>query len=44
MIDLYLNPELDLLYSITEEQAKPVSPENLRACDALLRELQNRGT
>ncbi|CAD8066862.1 unnamed protein product [Paramecium sonneborni] len=44
MIDLYLNPDQDLYYSITDEQPKPVAVENLKACDQLLKELQNRGS
>ena len=44
MIDIYLNPELDLYYTLVEENARQIDPENLKACDMLLKELSTRGT
>jgi tetratricopeptide repeat protein 21B len=44
MIDIYLNPELDLYYTLVEESARQIDPENLRACDMILRELSVRGS
>ena len=44
MIDIYLNPELDLYYTLVEENARQIDPENLKACDMLLKELASRGT
>lgn len=44
MIDIYLNPDQDLYYSSVEEAAKLVDPDNLKACESLLREMQNRAS
>ena len=44
MVDLYLNPDQDLLYStIGDGGAKQVTPQNLNAADNLIKELKARG-
>jgi len=44
MIDIYLNPDQDLYYNNVEETSKNVNPDNLRACESLLREMQIRAS
>jgi tetratricopeptide repeat protein 21B len=45
MVDLYLNPDQDLLYnSIGESGVKAITPQNLNAADNLIKELKNRGS
>ena len=44
MIDIYLNPDLDLYYSCVENQPKPVDADNLKACESLLKEMQTRAS
>ena len=44
MIEIYLSPEQDLYYSLTEESLREVDNENIKACELLLREMQSRGS
>lgn len=44
MVDIYLNPDQDLYYTSVEESAKEVDPDNLKACEILLREMQTRAS
>lgn len=40
MIDIYLNPDQDLLYTTCEENGlKEISQSNIKACEALLKEM-----
>jgi tetratricopeptide repeat protein 21B len=44
MLDIYINPDQDLLFDNMTEKQKEIEPENLRACDTLLKELMQRGS
>jgi tetratricopeptide repeat protein 21B len=43
MIDIYLNPINDMIYSSVETSDYQTSPDNIRAAQDLIRELNNRG-
>lgn len=44
MIDIFLCPDQDFYFSVLEGRLKPVHPENIRICESLLREMQNRAS
>lgn len=44
MIDIFLCPDQDYYYSALEAKVKVVHPENIRICESLLREMQNRAS
>lgn len=43
MIDIYLNPLNDMIYTSVEASEYQSSPENIKAAQDLIRELNNRG-
>jgi len=44
MIDIFLCPDQDYYFSALEAKTKTVHPENIRICESLLREMQNRAS
>jgi tetratricopeptide repeat protein 21B len=44
MIDIYLNPDQDLLYTALDEQMRQVDPDNIGICEAFLKEMAIRAS
>ena len=44
MIEIYLNPLNEMIYSAIEAAEYQTTPDNMRAAMDLIRELNNRGT